>query len=509
MLYQPIDARRSVPVPKAVLLACVVACSAAAARAQSVPAPALWVEPRVTVGMTLSSNGNQSASNPRSEQTLEVQPGVRAVMNGSRVKGYIDYSLGGYYYAQGTSGDSVRQALNASANVNVWDNRAFLDVSGVISDQAISAFGNGLSAGNRSETANFRLSPWVRGALAGWADYELRYSAQTTRSAATTRSDLTQQDLSVRLGKRPVGQTLGWSVDAAAQASGYSQGRDTESASLRAALIYSITPQLVATLSAGAESNDVLTTDRTTYNTTGLDVDWRPSPRSRLSVGVEDRYFGRGHNLAYEYRTGRTVWRYSDTRGVSNSGLQSSSASLGSIYKLLDALYEPQQRNPVLRDQLIQAELLKLGLPADTEVFQGFLTSSATVNRAQALSVALVGRRSVVTFQLSRSDERRLDAALTLGDDFDTNSRIQQQGWSVNLAHRLTPLTSVNAAFSSQKNTGSLATAETEARILTLGMSTRLGPRTSGSLQLRRTVQDSLSNPFGETAIAGVVTHRF
>ena len=508
VLLQRFIAPRPLPRCAAVLLGLLVS-GAGTGHAQGIRAPTIWVEPSLSVGVSLSNNGRQSGSDPKAEQTLDVRPGLQVVMNGARVKGFVDYSVGGFYYAQGTSGDNVRQALNANARADLWDNRAFLDLSGVISDQAISAFGNGLNLGNRSETANFRLSPSVRGELAGWADYELRYSYQTTRSEATTRSDRNQQDLALRLARRPAGQALGWSVDAALQASDYSQGNDPESSSLRAGLVYAITPQLVATLSAGAESNDVLTTQRKSYSNAGLDLEWRPSPRARLSAGLEDRYFGHGHHLTYEYRTGRTVWRYTDTRGVSNSGTQSSTASLGSIYNLLDALYTDIQPDPVLRAQLVQTELLKLGLPADTEVFQSFLTSSATVNRAQALSLALVFKRSVVTFALSRNDARRLDAVINLGDDFDSNSRILQQGWSVNVAHRLTPLTSVSAALSSQKNTGSQANARTQTNALTLGLSTRLGLRTSGSLQLRRTVQDSTSSPYGETAIAGAVNHRF
>jgi uncharacterized protein (PEP-CTERM system associated) len=43
-----------------------------------------------------------------------------------------------------------------------------------------------------------------------------------------------------------------------------------------------------------------------------------------------------------------------------------------------------------------------------------------------------------------------------------------------------------------------------------LGYTTRLAPRTSGSLQLRHTQYDSSAvNAFDETAITGLLTHRF
>jgi uncharacterized protein (PEP-CTERM system associated) len=479
------------------------------------PKPTLWLEPRISLGATLSNNGNLSATDPRSEQLIEVSPGVRLVMNGPRVRGFLDYSLRGLYYAQDTSGDNLRHALNATGTFNAWDNRAFVDVSGVVDDQAVSAFSptsNAFGDINRSQTTRFRVSPYVRGDLAGLADYELRYNLETRSTDASTRSDLTVQALSLALGSRMQGQTLGWTFNANAQEVDYSIGRATSSNSLRAGLIAVISPQLRSTVYAGIESNDILTPNRESYNTVGVDVDWRPSNRSRLFVGVEDRYFGTAHNIALEHRTARTVWRLTDTRGVNDSPLQAAQVSLGSIYTLLDNLYAPTTPDPIERAQRINTELLNLGLPGDAQIFQNFLSSSATVQRAQSLSVALVGQRSVITFALTRTRSNRLQSLLNLGDDFDTNSRIDQQGASINLAHRLTPISSVSASLARQTSEGSGVglTQTNRSTSLALGYTTRLAPRTSGTVQLRHTQYDnSAVNAFSETAISALLTHRF
>jgi uncharacterized protein (PEP-CTERM system associated) len=479
------------------------------------PKPSLWLEPRVSVGATLSSNGNLSATNARSELAVEVSPGVRLVANGPRAKGFLDYSLRGIYYAQGTSGDGLRHALNASGTLNAWDNRALIDVSGVIDDQAVSAFSptaNAFGDTNRSQTASFRVSPYLRGDLAGLADYELRYSLETRNTETNSRSDVTVQALSLALGSRMQGQTLGWSFNASSQEVDYSLGRATRSDSLRAGLIVVVTPQLRTTVYAGVESNDILTPSRKSYNTTGFDVEWRPSQRTRLFVGLDDRYFGAGHNIALEHRTGRTVWRLADTRGVVDSPLQAGQASLGSIYTLLDNLYASTVPDPIQRAQRVNAELLSLGLPPNAQISQSFLSSSATVDRAQSLSLALVGQRTVVTFALTRNRSNRLQSVFGLGDDFDNNSRIDQQGWSVNVGHRLTPISSLSAAVSRQTSDGSgIGVAQSNrSTAFSLGYTTRLAPRTSGSLQLRRTQYDnSAFNAFSETAISGLLVHRF
>lgn len=476
----------------------------------------LWLEPRVSVGVTLSSNGQLSATHPQSEQLIEVSPGVRLVANGPHAKGFLDYSLSALYHAQGTSGDKLRHALNANGTLHAWDNRVFIDVSGVIDNQVISAFvptANAFDDTNRSQTASLRVSPHLRGDLAGLADYELRYSLETRNTEANTRSDVTVQALSLALGSRMQGQMLGWTFNAGSQEVDYSLGRATIANSLRAGLIAVVTPQLRSTVYVGVESNDILTPNRQSYHTTGLDVEWRPSARTRFFGGLEKRYFGNAHNIALEHRTGRTVWRWSDTRGVVDSPLQSAQASLGSIYTLLDNLYAPSVPDPVERAQRISAELLSLGLPPDTQIAQNFLSSSATVDRVQSLSLALVGQRTVVTFALTRNRSNRLQSVFGLGDDFDNSSRIDQQGWSVNLGHRLTPISSLSASLERQtsEGRGTGLTLSNRSTALTLGYTTRLEPRTSASLQLRRTQYDNSGavNAFDETAFTGSLTHRF
>jgi uncharacterized protein (PEP-CTERM system associated) len=483
------------------------------------PEPTVWIERRVTVGQTLSTNGNLSSTNARNELTTEVTPGIRAVFNTPRVQGFVDYSLSALYYAQGTSGNQFRNALNASAKVNAWDNRAFIDLSGVVSNQAISAFGpqsvSGRSDTNQSETASFRFSPYLRGSFLGDTDYELRYSLQTADTDTATRSDITDQSVSVRLGSRPAGQMLGWSFNASAGATDYSRGRDTESSSAQGGLIVAVSPQLQVTLLAGAESNDIITLQKETYNTAGINVEWRPSPGTRVFVGVEDRYFGNGHNIALQHRTGRTLWSYTDTKGVVNNPLQEGSVSLGSaedlLYQLLRNEFSRNETNEAVLEAKVQAALQNLrnsGQNLDTLLFQNFLTSSATLDRVQRLSVALSGIRSVWTLAVFRSDSSRLDTIVSSGDDFDFNTDIEQQGWSLNYAHRLTPLTSFNAGLTNQKSTGSSGL-NLRSTTASVGLGTRLSRRTSASVQLQHGTYKGSSGSYNDTAISGFITHRF
>ena len=475
-------------------------------------AATVWIEPSVSVGATLSSNGNASSTNGRSELKLDVTPSLRAVLNTTRVKGFVDYSLSAEYYLDGNSGNRLSNRLNANATVEAWDQRAFVDVSGSISDQSISAFGpqsvTGLADTNRSETSTFRVSPYILGRLGSWADYQVRYALQTVNTDTSIRSDSTSQVLSARLGSRPVGQQLGWFFDATAQENDYAVGRDTRSDLARAGLIVSVSPQLNVTLSAGVETNDTISLQRESYNITGLGFDWRPSLQTSLSVSVEKRYFGTGYNASLEHRTGRTIWRYSASRSASDSPTQSGSVGLGSNYDIVDALLAQTITDPILRAQAVQQFLANFNIPADAQNFQDFLSSSATLNQTQQLSVALNGIRSVVTFNVTRGTTSRLDSLTTLGDDFDSNTEIDQQSWSVSYGHRLTPVTSLNAAYLDQKSSGNSGVSS-KRQSVSFGLSTRLAPRTSGNVQLQFGRFNNSAGSYNDAAISGRITHRF
>ena len=474
--------------------------------------PNIWVEPRISVQHTVTNNAGLNDTKI-SDQITEVTPGVRWIGNTARIKGFFDYSLTGIHYAREKGADHLRHQLNANGTVEVVDQRLFVDVAGVVATQPISAFGApaGVSPANAndSQTSSFRISPYLRGRLGSVADYQARYSVQDTRTGTGRRSAILTQDALLQLDNRRSGQILGWSVAAQQQALDYSLGRRIDTSTLRGSLFYAVTPQLTISGIGGAEATNQLSAVRETSSIWGAGAVWRPSERTSLSLERERRYFGNSHNIALEHRTGRTVWRYTDTQGISN-GQDAQAASQGSWYDLFDQFYAQAIPDPILRDQQVQREIAGLGPRANLPVFPDFLRSASTVQRMQQLSLALLGRRSMLTLAVTRSDNRRVDESTPrLGDDFDMNTRIRQRGWNVLLSHRLSPSTSVNAGLVEQRSIGTVPGLQTRMRSLTVGLGTLVAPRTSAGLQLRHIVSDGASNPYSESAIVGTLTHRF
>ena len=472
-----------------------------------------WLEPRVSVRHTITNNVSRDASQT-SDQITEVSPGLRWVGNTARIKGFADYSLRGFHYARGggasrangSGGSSgVEHHLNAHATVEAVEQRVFVDVTGVATVQPISAFGapvEGTPASanpNAAQTRSFTLSPYVRGRLGSTAEYEARYSVQDTRTDTERRPDVRVQDVRLRVGSPKNSQSLAWALEAAQEQVDFSAGRSIDSAAVRARLSAAITPQWAVLAVAGVESTNQLTPVRESSSIAGVGVAWQPSPRTRLSVVSERRYFGQAHNVLLEHRSAHTVWRYSDTKGVTQ-GLGAPSASQGSLFDALYGFYAQIEPDPILRTQRVLAEIERLGLSAEGPMPPDFLRSASTLQRAQQLSLALLGRRSVLTLALMQTDSRRLGVqglqgavALPAGDDFDSNSHIRQRGWSVLLAHRLTPQTAFQAGLMEQRSVGSGGNSlgqQARVRSAIAGITTQLAPRTSAGVQLRRSVSD-------------------
>lgn len=468
-------------------------------------------EPRITVRETITNNARLDNTN-LSDQLTELMPGFRLVSDTARVKGFADYTLRYAHYARNSAPDQTWHNLNARGTVEAVEKHVFVDLAGLAAMQSISAFGPvaGYSpaSSNMTQTTTYRVSPYLKGNFSGGLDYEARYALTDTRYDTGTRSNVSVQDWLLHLGRRPIGQLWFWGVDATQQNADFSNGRNIDTTTLRGRLSYAPIPQLRLALIGGYESTNQLSPTKKSHDITGFGIDWRPSDRSRFSVERESRYFGESHNARFEYRTARTVWSYTDRRGIV-TGLGARLGSMGPLADLLDGFYSSSVPDPMQRAQMVQSAIARLGLPADMQVFPDFLTSVSTLQRLQQLSFALLGQRSTLTLLAMRTDSRLLNNSLLPGDDFNINSRIVQRGWNLSLAHRLTPNASISASLGEMRSVGSVPGLETRTRPYIVAWNTMVARRTTVGIQLRRILSDGNVSRYSESAIMGLITHRF
>lgn len=468
---------------------------------------AVSISTRVSVTETMTDNVALSGTNAKSDLITEISPGIHVNINGARLKTYFDYSLTHVDYAQGTSGSRNQNALNTFGTFEAIDNWAFLDFSGNISQQTISAFGtqstnNTAINANRTEVASYSLSPYVKGQLGDAANYEARISRAVSSSDNAAASNTATTNSVVKVSNASAFRSLGWTADMSRQQANYSAGRTTEADIYSLGLTYEVTPQVKVSANAGQESNNYTSLDKQNYNTHSVGLNWAPSEVTTLSALTGKRSFGNTHNVSFEHRSARTVWRFSDSKDVSVNPNQGSSGS--SAYEYAKSLFAGLGLTPIQLEQLVQAYLSN-----NSSVVNGFLTSAVSVQRSQNLSMTLLGIRDTITFLLTRTENTRLDTVSSVVDDLSNGATVVQNGFSINYSHRLTPNYSLGVMLSRQNTSGSTTAEETTLRSFNVSLSGKVGKQAAASLGLRRVVSDNSTNPYTENAVIGNLNVQF
>lgn len=478
------------------------------------PKRSFSVVPRLSVTETFTDNVSLTSTGRRAEQITDISPGLLISGDSGQVKVYFDYSLHETLYAKNSSGRRSQNVLNTSGTVVAVENWAYLDFGGNISQQAISAFGtqspSNLSINpNVAETRSFRLSPYLRGRLSTFADYEARYSLTANRSASVQASDVTTGEAVVKLNGRSPSGSLGWAVDASRQNIDYSAGRSTQADRVNATLTYPVNPQLNFSVTGGQEANNFTTVDRKSSFTSGFGINWIPWDSTKLSAFRQNRSFGESHTISFEHRTPRTVWRFSDSKDISVTPSGNGLTGLGSTYDLYFSQFASIEPDPILRAALVNNFLQANAINPNTSVVSGFLTSAASLQRRQDISFALLGLRDTVTVIANRSEGSRLDSVAVANDDLANSGSVRQNGISVSYAHRLTPDASLNVLASVQKATDGLGLQNTSTKSVNVSLSTRLTRQSTAVLSARRVVFGSTTSPYTESAITGALNVQF
>lgn len=501
------------PVAGILLLASTGACAQDAV-SDVEPKQSVSIVPRISVEETLTNNVRLTNAGRKSELISEISPGINISNQAGRLKVYLDYALSEIVYTNNSSPRRSQNALNTFGTLEAVDNWAYLDFSGAISQQAISAFGtqgvdNTAVNDNQTEVSSYRISPYLRGRLGSLASYEARYSRSGSSGDALTQSGVTTVQSALTLNGDSGGSKFGWSADASRQQFDYSAGRPIEADLLNLSLSYAVTPQFKITVIGGQESNNYTTADKQSYATHGLGLKWAPSETSEISAQTNRRSFGDTHNLSFEKRTARTVWRFSDSKDVSATPNQSGIASIGSVYDLLYRQFASLEPSPTARAALVNAYLRAYGISPDAVVFRSFLTSALTLQRRQDLSLALLGVRDTITFIATRSENSRLDTVSTGVDDFSTSSLIRQRGFIVNYAHRLTPEYSLAVLASQQHTSGLSSLQDIKLRSLNISVTGSVGKDAIASVAVRRVESHGSATSYKESAILASLTVHF
>ncbi|MDH4393704.1 MAG: TIGR03016 family PEP-CTERM system-associated outer membrane protein [Aquabacterium sp.] len=474
---------------------------------------ALSLQPSITLSQTLTDNYQVTATNAASDAVTRLGAGVVLRARSGLVQGFLDYAMTGVLYARHSGLNSLQNALNANLATDLIEDRLQLNAAAGISRSAVSAFGVQAGAGtdansNTTEVRTLRVSPALRGPLGPNLRYDARLSYQVSDAADGSLGDSDSTTASLHIEPTSRGR-LSWSVDAQHQLSSFKLGRSTRTDRLFGALLLALPEQdlqLRGTL--GVERTDQLAINSRSYKNWGLGAVWAPSPVTRLSADTENRYYGRSHSVSLEHRTPRTIFRYRNARSAS-SDTNTTPGRRGTAFDLLFAQLASAQPDPVLREDLVNRLLRDQGIDPRQVAGAGFLQSASSVQDLQEFSAAWTGPRNAIVASLGHTKTRRLDPLSGAVDDLSGGTAVSTDNLSLNVSHRLTPLSSLNMFLTVQRGSGQFGGQSISQNVAELQYSTRLTPDSTLGLNLRRAHYKTGQVPYDETAATATYGKRF
>lgn len=487
-----------------------------AAKIEASPRPSWKISPSVSVEGTYTDNVSLTP-NKKADFVTRLSPGITLDGKSGRASASLNYQWQHYSYAENSALSNQQRTLVAKGQLELVEQWLFLDGSHNIAQKSVSAFGkqsvgNELINSNRSETAAYSISPYIKGRLASVADYQLRYTGTHTRAdsgalaggtAATTRAWNAQLT-----GAAPLA-LLRWSLSADQQTVRNSNNFDSHSDHVSGTLTYQIDPQIRLQASLGRESDNFTSVAQRSRTTSGVGLDWAPTERTSVSLKKDRNAAGNAHSVNFSHRTALSAWKFSDSRSITIPTPQMALASSGTAYDLLNLQLASSFPDSAERAAEVNRQLEQTGIAADAPIFGSLMTSQAFVQTRQQASVALNGANNTVVFAADRSNSERIGAGVGLADDFAQNSSIRQAGFNTSWAHKLTPHASLTLNASKSRSTGS-ANVDTSTRAWSLSFNTRLGAKTSASVGLRQSRFDSSAGTgYDEQALLGAMQLKF
>jgi len=462
------------------------------------------IQPRISVKETFTDNVRLASTGAQSDAITEIAPGISASVQTSNLKAFLDYTASEVLYANSAASQRVLNTLNTFGTLEAVQNWAYLDFSGSIGQQAVSAFGTQSSANtsinaNQTEVSTYRVSPRVQGHIGEAVNYVSHYSQTATYSSASAAgSQVSTSDAELKFSSAHDHVGLGWWVGANGEVANYATTRSTRSTRVSVGLPYTFSPQFAAALIAGSEVNNFRNDEDERFTSSGYSFDWLPSELSKLSVRQERHSFGDTHSVTFDSRSALTAWKFSDVKEVGTATGRTVVAGSGNVYDLLYSQFAGIQPDPLARAQLVSSYLQANGISPSTNVTNGYLSFTQALQRRQELSFALLGKRDTITVVAMQSESTNLEASAQ-GGDLANGVLLKQHGINVSYAHRLTPDMSMGLAVS-QSVSGSSAGQDSTMDAYKAYLTRRLSGNSIFTLEARRVISVGLT-PYTETAL--------
>jgi uncharacterized protein (PEP-CTERM system associated) len=460
--------------------------------------------PSLAISETLTDNRELSAVNKQSELITQVSPSIRLSTKGGTIQGTLDYTLNAYLYSRDSSRKNVQNALSANFVAEPIERHVFVDARAFVGQHSISAYGVQAPTpytvvSNRTEVRSFTLSPYLRGRIGTFGEYEARWTwGKTSNGVAGGTSNSTNSQATLRASGG--NGTVGWSTDLTEGNTDFQGGRKTTDSRVSVGINYRPDPDLRLNARAGRERSNVLSVRDESTSSSGVGLDWTPSVRTQISAQADRRYFGNGHSLTFQHRMASTVWRYTDSRDISSDSVGNRGTAAVQTYDQLFIDYATQIPDRTLRDIFVRSLLANQA---------GFLTGAITVQRRREATASWLGLRANASLTAFASESQRADGLSAAVDDLSRVGGVRQHGYNVNVGYRLSPTSSVNFGHNRSSTANSAVQRGNDQRGFSLAWSAQIERRVSLGLNLRHVNFESAIQPYTENGATATLSLQF
>lgn len=378
----------------------------------SLQASAIDVSSSLSVGQEYTDNRCLTPSDKEGEWVSTITPRIdlssETVRTSLDVRGSVQFNSKDQSDCPASSNfgregnrDRVNPNLTANGSLEVVRQHFFIDADAYIRKNSVDPFSSysdssGSGRGNSNLTRSYTISPYLVGKVGGLFQYTLRasYDDQTNDARQINNSDEEAVYLSI------VGimdSPFSWSIDGSYRREDYDQdrlqpGEENELSSASVTLGYQINPKWQVNATAGEDFNEFTTiTNETEGSYWDVGFSWKPNRRTSVRANYGDRFFGDSSSLQLTHQLRRSSFDLSYERSITTTR---SLRTEDVFIPIVDA-----EGNPFLID----------GNPVFFPSFATTLTRSPIVEERLQAGYRLKGVRSSIGFDVSMSDQQRLE----------------------------------------------------------------------------------------------------
>jgi uncharacterized protein (PEP-CTERM system associated) len=401
----------------------------------------------------------------QSDWVNQITPAVRFEETGAHTRLTGSVAVPIVLYARTSENDYVAPLINIAGNVEAVERFFFIDAAVTASPQYISPFGahpTNLAnfTQNRYTSQTYMLSPYVRGQLPGYVDYELRNTNTWTvaNAAALDGGRSYINDIAGRVTHQPT--PVGWEVTYNRSDQHFidSQSGIIEIERVRA--LYSPDTTLRVSASIGYEDY-LLFLSRENCVTYVIGVNWHPTDRTTLDANYEHRFFGASYNATFDHRTPLSVWSIRATRDITSYPEQLARFGQGvNVASFLNTLLlsrfpDPTQRQTVV-DQIIRDRALPGTLTGPISLFGQQITLVETVQT----TAGILGARNSLFLTVFRSRDQPAEGSDSVQTSVANIQDTTQVGANLAWTRQLAPNLSLVTSLDWTRATSNVATGE-------------------------------------------------